>query len=44
MIKKILKELCLKDDYDVEMMFVMILFEKNKLNCLKDVKVKILVE
>lgn len=40
MIKKILKELRLKDDYDAETMLAMISLEKNKLNRPKDVKGK----
>ena len=40
MIKKILKELRLKDDYDAETMLAMISLEKNKLNRPKDVKAK----
>ena len=38
MIKKILKELRLKDAYDAETMLAMISLEKNKLNRPKDVK------
>ena len=44
MIKKILKELRLKDDYDAETMLAMISLEKNKLNRPKDVKAKTPVE
>lgn len=40
MIKKILKELRLKDAYDAETMLAMISLEKNKLNRPKDVKAK----
>ena len=44
MIKKILKELRLKDDYDSETILAMISLEKNKLNRPKDVKAKTPVE
>ncbi|WP_459500781.1 ATP-dependent helicase [Bacillus sp. C1] len=44
MIKKILKELRLKDDYDAETMLAMISLEKNKLNRPKDVQAKTPVE
>lgn len=44
MIKKILKELRLKDAYDAETILAMISLEKNKLNRPKDVKAKTPVE
>ncbi len=43
-VKKILKELRLKDDYDAESMLAMISLEKNKLNRPKDVQAKTPVE
>lgn len=43
-IKKILKELRLKDDYDAETILAMISLEKNKLHRPKDVKAKTPVE